>query len=98
MINVEVAYAMPAMQKILKLSVPKGTTARQAAKQSNITDFFPEVDLDQSPMGIFGKSVKPDEYELREGDRVEIYRPLLIDPKEIRKARAAKIKADKTTD
>lgn len=95
MISVEVAYATPALQKIIQISVAEGTTARQAARQSNIVEFFPEADIDNAAMGIFGKSVKADEYEVREGDRVEIYRPLLIDPKEVRKARAAKVKADK---
>lgn len=95
MISVEVAYATPALQKIIQISVAEGTTARQAAKLSNIVEFFPEADIDSASMGIFGKSVKADEYQLRDGDRVEIYRPLLIDPKEVRKARAAKVKANK---
>lgn len=95
MISVEVAYATPALQKIIQVSVAEGTTARQAARLANIVEFFPEADIDNASMGIFGKSVKADEYQVRDGDRVEIYRPLLIDPKEVRKARAAKVKANK---
>ena len=56
--------------------------------------FFPELDLSQAPLGIFGKAVgKPEERVLEEGERVEIYRPLIADPKEVRKQRAAKAKA-----
>lgn len=97
MITVEVAYATLALQKIITLQVAEGTTPRQAARASNIIQFFPEADIESADMGIFGKTVKADEYVLREGDRVEIYRPLIIDPKEVRKARAAKVKAEKSS-
>ena len=94
MINVEVAYATPEKQSILPLRVPVGTTAYTAAIQSGISDEFPDIDLDKQAMGIFAKPLNgkgrplPKEYRLREGDRVEIYRPLQIDPKQARLQRA----------
>jgi hypothetical protein len=91
MIEVEVAYALPDKQKIYVLMVKQGTTALEAAKRSNVTDDFDGVDLESSKMGVFGQTIKkPDEYELQSGDRVEIYRPLIVDPKEVRRNRAAK--------
>lgn len=95
MITVEVAYATPQLQKIVTLQVAAGTTPRQAALASDIGRFFPDADIAGADMGIFGKVVKADEYTLQEGDRVEVYRPLIADPKEVRKARAAKVKAEK---
>mgnify|MGYP006141935331 FL=1 len=90
-IVVEVVYALADKQKLLRLSLPYGTTVRQAAVQSGMQAHFPDLDLHNSPLGIFGKAVsKPDERVLEEGERVEIYRPLIADPKEVRKQRAAK--------
>ncbi|WP_341304776.1 RnfH family protein [Pseudomonas sp. TMP25] len=90
-IVVEVAYALADKQKLLRLSLPCGTTVRQAAVQSGMQVHFPGLDLQNNPLGIFGKAVsKPDERVLEDGERVEIYRPLLADPKEVRKQRAAK--------
>ncbi|MFT5483211.1 MAG: putative ubiquitin-RnfH superfamily antitoxin RatB of RatAB toxin-antitoxin module [Halieaceae bacterium] len=97
MITVEVAYALPDKQQIIALEVAEGTTALEAAQQSGITKTFPEIDIDGSKMGIFGKAVKPSHYIMKAGERVEIYRPLLIDPKENRKERAAKTKAAKAS-
>lgn len=88
-ISVEVAYALPQGQRIVALKVALGTTAYEAAEQSGIAGMFPELELETSDMGIFGKVVKPRDYRLHEGDRVEIYRPLIADPKEVRKKRAA---------
>ena len=93
-ILVEVAYALPEQQLILELMVPEGTTAEQAVQQSGITVKFPEIDLAQNKLGIFGKLVKGDTV-LRERDRVEIYRPLIADPKEVRRQRAAEGKVMK---
>lgn len=96
-ISVEVAYAKPEQQKIIKLEVEAGCSAMLAAQRSGIVQVFPEIDLEAVKMGIFGKAiVKPESHELRAGDRVEIYRPLLIDPKELRKARAEKAKRGTT--
>ncbi|MDR2220937.1 MAG: RnfH family protein [Methylobacillus sp.] len=93
-IHVEVAYALPAQQLILELKVPEGTTAEQAVQKSGVLAKFPEIDLAQNKLGIFGKLVKSDTV-LREKDRVEIYRPLIADPKEVRRQRAAEGKAMK---
>jgi len=87
-ISVEVAYARPDEQVILKLEMPAGSTLRQAVEQSGILDRFTEIDTASMKVGIFGKLKKPDQV-LQAGDRVEIYRPLIADPKEVRKQRAA---------
>lgn len=92
-IHVEVAYALPDKQKIIGLDVEPGCTARDAVLRSKITELFPEIEPETAKMGVFGKAIpKPAEYALSEGERVEIYRPLLIDPKEARRARAEKAK------
>lgn len=86
-ITVEVAYALPQEQVVLSLSVLPGTTAQQAVELSGILNKFPEIDLARNKLGIFAKLSKPDTV-LRDRDRVEIYRPLIADPKEVRKKRA----------
>ncbi len=91
MLEIEVAYALAERQKIVRLSVTEGTTVRQGAMQSGLERDFPGLDLAGSPLGIFGKAVtKPDEQLLEPGDRIEVYRPLLADPKEVRKQRASR--------
>lgn len=91
-IAVEVVYALADKQKLLRLSVPRGTTMREAAERSGIAGWFPGLDLAAAPMGIFGKAVpRPEARVLEEGERVEIYRPLIADPKEVRKQRAARM-------
>ncbi|MEL0169914.1 MAG: RnfH family protein [Pseudomonadaceae bacterium] len=93
---VEVAYALPHKQKIVALNVPEGTSVLDAVRQSGLDQHFPELDLSNVSVGIFGKAVpKPAERALQAGERVEIYRPLIADPKEVRKQRAAKAKAAK---
>lgn len=87
-IRIEVAYARPERQLILALEVPAGTTALEAAKLSGIEEQFPEIDLASQRLGIFGKLCKPDR-PLNAGDRVEIYRPLLVDPRVARRELAA---------
>jgi|TARA_B100000700_G_scaffold331523_1_gene465145 putative ubiquitin-RnfH superfamily antitoxin RatB of RatAB toxin-antitoxin module len=93
-IRVEVAYALPTRQKIVEMSVPPGTTARQAVSMAKLERYFPDVPAVEfltADLGIFGKALRdPDSQALREGDRVEVYRPLKIDPKAARAARAAK--------
>jgi putative ubiquitin-RnfH superfamily antitoxin RatB of RatAB toxin-antitoxin module len=90
-IAVEVVYALADRQKLVGLSVPRGTTVREAALRSGLDRDFPGLDLANSPLGIFGKVVaRPEERVLEEGERVEIYRPLIADPKEVRRQRAAK--------
>lgn len=100
LITVEVAYARPDQQKIIELLVEPGTTAYQAAERSGIVKVFPEIDLENAKMGIFGQALgtkglkPPREHELQPGDRVEIYRPLISDPKEVRRKRAQKKQAE----
>jgi putative ubiquitin-RnfH superfamily antitoxin RatB of RatAB toxin-antitoxin module len=87
-IMIEVAYALPEEQVILELEVAPATTAETAIQASGILEQFPEIDLDKNKIGIFGKLTKKNT-ELRDRDRIEIYRPLIADPKEVRKKRAA---------
>lgn len=93
-ILVEVAYAKPDVQVIIPLVVKTGTTLEQAINLSGVLDDFPEIDLGKNKVGIFSKPSKKDTV-LREKDRVEIYRPLIADPKEVRKQRAKEGKAMK---
>jgi putative ubiquitin-RnfH superfamily antitoxin RatB of RatAB toxin-antitoxin module len=89
-----VAYALPEEQIILTLNAEPGITARQAIERSGILERFPQIDLASSKVGVFGKLAKLD-VVLNAGDRVEIYRPLIADPKEARKKRAAEGKVMK---
>mgnify|MGYP001826870414 CR=1 FL=1 len=84
---VEVAYATPARQAIVRIEVPVGCTVAQAIDLSGIREKFPDMKVNQDEVGIFSRKV-PLEQVLQEGDRVEIYRPLIADPKEARRARA----------
>lgn len=94
LIEIEVAYALPEKQTLLKLKVPEGTLAQAAIEQSGILDIHPEVDLAAQKIGIFSKAIKLDTV-LRARDRVEIYRPLIADPKAVRRQRAEAGKAMK---
>jgi len=87
-IQIEVAYAEPETQVIIPLTVPRGTTVEQAIGQSGVLEMFPTIDLAVNKVGIFSKLSKLDT-RLREKDRVEVYRKLIADPKEVRKQRAA---------
>lgn len=88
---VEVVYALPDKQKLVSLTVPSGTTVREVAQRSGLAAFFPGLDLATAPLGIFGKALsRPEERLIEAGERVEIYRPLIADPKEVRKQRAAR--------
>lgn len=98
-IEVEVAYALPDEQMIIPVRVAPGCTAIQAVRDSGILEHFPQIDLESAKIGIFSRAIpKPAEHVLMAGDRVEIYRPLLIDPKEARANRAKKAKAEKQDD
>jgi putative ubiquitin-RnfH superfamily antitoxin RatB of RatAB toxin-antitoxin module len=88
MVNVEVVYALPGKQEIIAQKLPQGATVRQAIEASGVLLKYPEIDLTKNKLGIFAKLTKPDAL-LRDQDRVEIYRPLIADPKEVRKQRAA---------
>lgn len=88
-ITVEVAYALPDKQTVVSVQVKPGTTLLEAIKLSGILEQHPEIDLANTKVGIFSK-ISPPETVLREKDRVEIYRPLIADPKESRRRRAEK--------
>jgi hypothetical protein len=88
MIRIEVAYAKPERQLILALEAEPGITAKEAVLRSGILDEFPEIDIETAKLGIFGKAAQGSTV-LNPMDRVEIYRPLIADPKEARKKRAA---------
>jgi putative ubiquitin-RnfH superfamily antitoxin RatB of RatAB toxin-antitoxin module len=87
--QIEIAYAKPNEQVILVLDVSEGATVETAIIESGMLRRFPEIDLGQNKVGIFSKLCKLDRL-LMAGDRVEIYRPLLADPKQARRNRAAK--------
>jgi len=96
-IDVEVVYAAIDRQVLLSVTVPAGTTVRAALLKSGICEAFSELDLANCPVGIFGKVIAdPDKRPVQAGDRIEIYRPLLADPKEVRRLRAAKAAEAKT--
>lgn len=94
LLNVEVCYALPERQELVRLRLPEGATVRQALESSGLLVRYPEIDLATNKFGIFAKLVKLDA-ELRDRDRVEIYRPLIADPKEVRRQRAAEGKTMK---
>ena len=94
LMSVEVAYAAPNRQLIIPLEVKEGCNMLEAVILSGIIDKFPEIDPGSMTLGIFSKvEKKPESVVLSAGDRVEIYRPLIADPKEARKKRAEKLKA-----
>lgn len=87
-IRVEIAYALPHKQALVSLDLPAGTKLEHAIQQSGVLSQFPEIDLAKNKVGIFSKLVSLDTV-LRDRDRVEIYRPLIADPKEVRRQRAS---------
>jgi uncharacterized protein len=88
-IRVEVAYALPEEQIIISIKVPKKINVKQAIEKSGIQKKFSDIDLSKNKVGIFGKQTTLD-HLLSDRDRIEIYRPLILDPKEMRRKRAAK--------
>jgi hypothetical protein len=98
LITVEIAYAKRLEQVLLSIQVSPETNIKQALEQSTVLERFPEINLDkENKVGIFGKVVALNQ-SLRNGDRIEIYRPLIADPKEVRKQRAAEGKKLKKGD
>ena len=87
----EVAYALPEKQFLIELEVNDTTSAIEAIRQSGLFQLYPELEQQDMEIGIFSKPITQDT-RLKEGDRVEVYRPLTIDPKEARRLRAAAIK------
>ncbi len=86
-IRVEVAYATPDRQRVLEVELPPDSTVEEAIRASGILDEFPDIDIGRQAVGVYGRLVARSD-TVRDGDRVEIYRPLIADPKEIRKERA----------
>lgn len=87
-LTIEVTYPLATRQDVFSVRLPVGSTVRQAIEASDILLKYPEIDLTKNKIGVFAKLVKPDS-TLRDRDRIEIYRPLIADPKEVRKQRAA---------
>ncbi|MGF1695085.1 RnfH family protein [Vibrio lamellibrachiae] len=100
MIHVEVVYALPQEQRVFTLVVNKSMSVEEIIVQSGVLALYPEIDLKQNKVGVFSRNIKLDA-TIQDKDRIEIYRPLLADPKEIRRKRAeqaskaAKVKAAK---
>ena len=93
LLDVEVVYATPEIQRVIRMNVPEGTTAYEAALLSGLANEFSDIDLETTPIGIFGTRIKTATTTvLHAGDRVELYRSLIADPKENRRTRAEKQK------
>ncbi len=92
--NVEVCYALRDKQEVVRVRLPEGSTLQQGLEASGLLGKYPEIDIKKNKFGIWNKLSKPDAV-LRDKDRIEIYRPLLADPKEVRKQRAAEGKVMK---
>jgi hypothetical protein len=86
-IKVEVVYALPEKQYLRQVKLAQGSTVKQAIEGSGLLELRDDIDLDKNKVGIFSRPVKLTD-EVSEGDRVEIYRPLIADPKELRRQRA----------
>lgn len=91
LLDIEVAYATPECEYIIPLRLPPGRSARDAIVRSGLLERVPEIDLAKNKIGVYGRIIGL-EYRLQQYDRIEIYRPLTIDPKEIRRLRANKTK------
>ncbi|MEE9310321.1 MAG: RnfH family protein [Cocleimonas sp.] len=87
-IQVEIVYGLADEQALLSVDVPENTTIKDVIIASKIIEHFPQIDIETVKVGLFGKLTKMDQ-TVRERDRIEIYRPLIADPKEVRKRRAA---------
>jgi|SRR5690606_4338861 len=96
LLDIEVAYALPDRQRLISMQVPMGTTALEALRRSGLQNEFPEIRPESAEMGVFARPLDgkanplPADYILRPGDRVEVYRPLLLNPNEARRFRAAR--------
>ncbi|MCZ4295941.1 RnfH family protein [Vibrio sinaloensis] len=97
MIHVEVVYALPHEQRIFTLVVKEAMTVEEIIVQSGVLELYPEIDLSKNKVGVFSRNVKLDS-TVQDKDRIEIYRPLLADPKEIRRKRAEQAKAAGSAD
>jgi len=88
-----VIYALPKEQITFTISVEQGTTAQQAIEASGILAKYPEIELNKNKLGVYSRLIKLDTV-MADGERIEIYRPLIADPKEMRKRRAVKAKEE----
>lgn len=88
---VDVVYALPTQQKVISVSVQAGTSAIEIVRLSNIVTFFPDIDLETVKLGVFSNVIKHEQV-IVPGQRIEIYRPLIADPKDVRRKRADKAK------
>jgi len=99
-LHIEVAYGLASKQSLVAITVKEGTTVEEAIKASKLLTEYPDIDLSKNKVGIWSRVVRLTDV-VKDGDRIEIYRPLIADPKEIRKRRAEKAKqegrADKVT-
>jgi uncharacterized protein len=93
MLSVEVCYALPSGQALIAVKLPEGATVQQALDASGILKRFPQINLTDQKVGVFGK-VKPLDAVLDDHDRVEIYRPLIVDPKAARQRRVEKTRKE----
>ncbi|MGR5095164.1 RnfH family protein [Vibrio maritimus] len=91
LIHVEVVYALPQEQRVFQLVVNHESTVEEIIQKSGVLAVYPEIDLSENKVGVFSRNVKLDA-TVRDKDRIEIYRPLLADPKEIRRKRAEQAK------
>ena len=87
LLEIEVVYALPCRQFLRRLKAPSGSTVREAIVQSGVLSKFPEIELESVKVGIFSRPVGLG-YLLNSGDRVEIYRPLILSPTDARRLRA----------
>ncbi|MFT4994219.1 MAG: putative ubiquitin-RnfH superfamily antitoxin RatB of RatAB toxin-antitoxin module [Paraglaciecola sp.] len=92
-ISIEVAYAMPQKQALLEVVIEQGTTVEQAILASGMIKRFPQIDLSKDKVGIWNRTCKLSDCP-KNGDRIEVYRPLIADPKEVRRRRAEKAKEE----
>jgi putative ubiquitin-RnfH superfamily antitoxin RatB of RatAB toxin-antitoxin module len=95
-IFIEIAYAMPEKQRIIELQVAPDCTIESAIQQSGLLALFPEIDLTKQQVGVFSQQRNLSD-KVKEGDRIEIYRPLAVDPKQARRARAQQAQSPKKT-
>ena len=88
-LSIEVIYPLPSRQEVLRVHVPPGASVRDAIEASGVLEKYPEIDLAKNKVGIYSRPAKLHE-RVQDGDRVEIYRPLIADPKALRRQRAEK--------
>ncbi|WP_407332329.1 RnfH family protein [Enterovibrio sp. 27052020O] len=97
LLHIEVIYALPNEQRVFKAIVTPDMHVEDIIRHSGILDVYPEIDLKKNKVGVFSRLVKLDAL-VHDGDRIEIYRPLMADPKEIRRRRAERMKAEGKSD